>query len=111
MPEFHLSFFLLGCLGGMLPDVLRIIRNRSRARIPAYLKQGNFWLGLILLICVGGLTAWLLSSGNAKDALIYGYASPQVLSQLAASVQTERVERGVGEAEEGPFNLLKWWRS
>lgn len=111
MPEFNLPFFLLGCLGGVLPDILRIIRNKNTGRLPATFKKGGFWLGVVLQIGVGGLTAWILSSANAKDALIYGYASPQVLSQLAAGLKTERAERGVGEVEERPFNLLRWWGS
>lgn len=112
MPTFNLSLFLLGCLGGLLPDILRLIRNRHKMSIPVYLKKLNFWLGTILLVAVGGLTAWILSAETAKDALIYGFASPQILSQLAASTRSERVERGENDRErEAPFNLLKWWDS
>lgn len=108
MPTFNLSIFLLGCVGGLLPDILRIIRNRYRVQIPAYLRQTNFLIGVILLVLVGGLTAWILGSESAKDALIYGYASPQILSQLAAGATSERVERS--ERKRIPFSLMKWWR-
>ncbi len=137
MPTFDLPFFLLGCLGGLMPDILRLIRNRHRIDIPKYLGTFNFWLGTILLVGVGGLTAWLLNAGTAKDALIYGFASPQLLSQLAASATTERVERGVIDREltatlasepdarvrtllqrinaaktiDTSFNLMRWWSS
>ena len=111
MPEFNLPFFLLGCVGGLLPDILRIIRNRYKTKLPVYLKNPNFWISIVLLVGVGGLTAWILNSLSAKDALIYGYASPQVLSQLASSVRSERVERGVEETEGRPSNLLKYWAS
>lgn len=112
MPAFNSSLFLLGCLGGLLPDILRLIRNRHKIKIPAYLRTLNFWVGTILLVAVGGLTAWILSAETAKDALIYGFASPQILSQLAASARTERVERGGGEEErDTSFSLLKWWDS
>ncbi len=112
MPAFDLPLFLFGCLGGLLPDVLRIIRNRRKIRLPNYLRKLNFWLGTLLLVGVGGLTAWILSAETAKDALIYGFASPQILSQLAASVQTGRVERGMNEeAGEFSFGLLQWWGS
>lgn len=112
MPAFNLSLFLLGCLGGLLPDILRLIRNRHKIRIPTYLGKLNFWMGTILLVAVGGLTAWILSAETAKDALIYGFASPQILSQLAASARLERVERGVNDqTREVQFNLLKWWDS
>ena len=113
MPEFQLSFFLLGCLGGVLPDILRLIRNKDKGNIPDYLKKGGFWLGLVLQVGVGGLTAWILSSTTAKDALIYGYAAPQVLTQLASALKSERVERVVSETTAAPrkFNLLSWWGS
>lgn len=112
MPAFNSSLFLLGCLGGLLPDILRLIRNRRKIKIPAYLRTLNFWVGTILLVAVGGLTAWILSAETAKDALIYGFASPQILSQLAVSARSERVERGGGEKErDTSFSLLKWWDS
>jgi len=110
MPAFSLSLFLLGCLGGLLPDLLRIVRNRHKVHMPAYLRKGNFWLGAVLLVLVGGLAAWVLGAASAKDALIYGYASPQLFSHLAGSLSSEAVERG-GKPREAPFNLLKWWAS
>ena len=136
MPTFDLPFFLLGCLGGLMPDILRLIRNRHKVDIPKYLSTFNFWLGTILLVGVGGLTAWLLNAETAKDALIYGFASPQLLSQLAASATPERVERGINDQMliellpqndmktrtllqrinatkmiDTSFNLMRWWGS
>jgi hypothetical protein len=96
-----LTVFLLGCVGGVLPDALRIIRNRYEMAIPAYLKTLNFWLGLV-------------QAQTPKDALIYGYASPAILSQLAAGLTPRRAERGVArmpEAGEAHFRLLRWWGS
>ncbi len=110
MPTFDPILFLLGCVGGVLPEVLRIIRNMHEVDIPSYLGKWGFWLGMILLILVGGVTAWALASANAKDALIYGYASPQILSQLAGGLIPENPQhRGPGQKPD--FNLFKWWRS
>jgi hypothetical protein len=119
MPEFNLLFFLLGCLGGLLPDILRAIRNRRKMSLPQYFKKATFWLGTLLLVAVGGLTAWILSAETAKDALIYGFASPQILSQIAGSAAPEGTERGESHPEgsetdkdrEVKFDLMKWWRS
>jgi hypothetical protein len=107
MASFNLSIFLLGCLGGLLPDILRIIRNRYTIDVPIYLKNINFWIGIALLVAIGGLTAWVLNAETMKDALIYGYASPQILSQLAASTSSERVERG--SYDQKAFELRRWW--
>lgn len=103
--------FLLGCLGGLLPDLLRIIRNRYEVNLPAYFKNFNFWLGFVLLVLVGGVTAWILKPEQVKDAIIYGYASPAILSQLAASASPPQVEKDVRDVKETVFKLLGWWRS
>ena len=68
MPNFVLGLFLLGCLGGAVPDLLRIIKNRYKANLPKYLRSANFWIGLVILIGIGGLTAWILEATTAKDA-------------------------------------------
>jgi hypothetical protein len=112
MPAFDVSLFLLGCLGGILPDLLRFIRNRNKLHMPAYFSKATFWLGVILLVGVGGLTAWVLTASTAKDALLYGYASPQILSQLAAGVQTARAQRGGSDTSgRAPVGVLTWWGS
>jgi hypothetical protein len=123
MPAFDVSYFLLGCLGGVLPDALRLARNRYETEVLDYLKRLNFWLGLLMLALVGGLTAWIFGLTSAKDALIYGYAAPAVISQLVASIapggSDQPTVRGgaVGAARsmapaagKGELNLLKWWR-
>ncbi len=110
MPAFDLSLFLFGCLGGVFPEVLRIIRNMHSEDVLSYLAKWQFWLGVVLLIIVGGVTAWVMTAASDKDALVYGYASPQILSQLAGAVAPEPPpHQGPGRKPE--FNLFKWWRS
>ena len=111
MSQFNLTLFLLGCVGGLLPDALRIIRNRYKKNIPAYLKRLNFWLGVMLWAAIGGLVAWVLGATQAKDALIFGYAAPQLLSQLGAEAwaQLQPADRGAKGPED--FSLPIWWAS
>ncbi|MGB7539439.1 MAG: hypothetical protein WBM17_12945 [Anaerolineales bacterium] len=122
MPAFDLSFFLVGCLGGLLPDALRLARNRYQTKVLDYLKTVNFWLGLLMLALVGGLTVWVLGLTSAKDALIYGYAAPAVISQLVASITPNAdgkpaVRGGPAPArnpqtpaKQGGLNLIRWWK-
>jgi hypothetical protein len=123
MPAFNLAIFLIGCLGGLLPDALRIARNRYEIKVLDYLARPQFWLGVLILALVGGLTAWVFDLAAAKDALIYGYAAPAVISQLVASIMPDGQKlstlrgatggpmRSMAPAEpQGAFNLLKWWR-
>ena len=113
MPPFVFSLVVVGCAGGLLPDVLRLIKHRYQADIPAYLQRPNFWLGVVLLAAIGGLAAWALAAGTARDALIYGYAAPQLFSELVGGATVARPERGGGEPGPGgappPFSLLRWW--
>lgn len=90
---FDPTVFIFGCVGGLLPDVLRIAKNRYDPSLPTYLKSLNFWLGVAFLVVMGGLAAWLLTKALTPpgtdpylwNALIYGYSAPQLLSAAAGA--------------------------
>ena len=44
----------------------------------------------VILVLIGGATAWILGATSAKDALIIGYTSPQIISQLVGSATAQR---------------------
>lgn len=108
MSPFDAPLFIVGCVGGLLPDILRIIKNRYGGRFPSYLRQPNFWLGLILLVGLGGLAAWVLGATQVKEALIFGYAAPQLFSKLMAE---SNVLADRGTTDRGEFRLRTWWAS
>jgi hypothetical protein len=103
MAPFNLSLFVLGCGAGLLPDALRIIKNRHEPQLPAYLRAANFWLGVVLLAALGGIVTWALGAQSVKEALAYGFAAPEIISRLAAKYVAE-VDRG-----EAAFDLRQWW--
>lgn len=117
MPTFTLAIFLIGCLGGLLPDILRLIKNRYNPTLPPYLSKSYFWIGLGLQVLVGGLTAWLFEAETAKYAVVFGYAAPQFLSQLVAGTlaKAQPVDRSVTTAEskasEQPMTIARWLAS
>jgi hypothetical protein len=106
MPPVHTSLILFGCLGGLLPDVLRLIRSRYDGALPAYLRSGAFWLGLALLAVVGGFTAWLAGATEIQQALAYGFGAPEVISRLAANPRS--AERALPRGAPS-FSLRSWW--
>lgn len=108
MTSFDLCLFGLGCFGGLLPDILRFIKNRHNSNLPSYLKRINFWLGVILMVVLGGLAAWLMQATDAKEAVTFGFAAPQVFSSLAAKSKGV-VDRGAMEPSK--FGLRTWWGS
>ena len=75
----------LGCVGGMLPDVLRLVSNRYDTQIPAYLKSPMFWVGFVFLVTLGGGVAVLLGAENAKQALEVRPESAGFQQQAATS--------------------------
>lgn len=76
------SIVALGCLGGALPDLIRIIQNRYKTELPDYLKSINFAIGFILLIALGGFAAWLGEAKAVKEALAYGFGAPEIISRM-----------------------------
>lgn len=82
MPPLNWTTIIFGCVGGLIPDILRIIQNRHNTRLPDYLKTGSFWLGLILLFLLGGFVAWLAGASTVKDALAFGFGGPEIISKL-----------------------------
>ena len=105
MPELNWSIIVLGCVGGMLPDVLRTINNRFDKKIPSYLKRPLFWIGFFLLVAIGGFAAWLFGATTAKDAVIYGFAAPELISRLISEAKAPPTpQKGTTE-----FNLRNWW--
>ncbi len=114
MPTFHSDMFLLGCAGGLLPDVLRLIKNRYEKLEKVYL-QPSFWLGLALLVGLGGLCAWLGGATDFKAALAFGYGAPEAISKLLSASGTTGTAstltaHGLVSPLPEKFNLLHWWK-
>jgi len=104
---------LLGMAGGLLPDVVRVVRERYDAAVPAFLRNPKFYISLVLGVLLGGFAAWLLQAGSAKDAVIYGFAAPELLTRLASTAAPGAegtVLRGeTPSAAKRRASLLDWW--
>lgn len=129
MLEFNYTIFVLGCIGGLLPDILRIVNNRHERDLPEYFGYKNFWLSIVLLTLLGGFAAYLLGAADVKQALAYGFTAPEIFSRFSAgrkgtsfseqipdtpggSTSPEREERLAGETEKSrSFTLREWWAS
>jgi hypothetical protein len=99
------TIFLIGCSGGLIPDVLRIVQRRHEAELPAYMFSANFWIGLVLLVVIGGLAAVLAQAIDWKQALSIGYAGPEFLSRAFAS-------KPITLAGGGALAVVRrWWPS
>lgn len=56
---------VLGAVGGVLPDIIRIIRKRFEAT-PAYVKRGAYWLSVGFLAIVGAVASVAAHAGTAR---------------------------------------------
>jgi hypothetical protein len=74
-----------GCVGGAIPDAIRIVQGRYSGPLPGYVWTVNFWLGFILLLLLGGFASWLGDAKAIKEALAYGFAAPEIISRLLSS--------------------------
>jgi len=105
------SLIAVGCVGGLLPDIIRIIKNRHSGELPTFFRMSSFWLGLVGLVILGGLAVWVLGAAHPREALIIGFTAPEVFSNLAAESQGS-MERGAmdrGTRDTKGFSLRKWW--
>jgi hypothetical protein len=106
MPTTDWTMILIGCAGGLIPDALRIVKNRYEPQVPEYLRSITFWIGLLLLVIFGGLAAWLGEAANVKQALAYGFAAPEFISRILS-----RGKAATPAAEgEGKLSLREWWK-
>lgn len=96
--------FGLGCIGGLLPDVIRLIQGRYKPELPGYLGGANFWIGLILAVILGGFAAIWGNSTNTVQALACGFSAPEIITKLLSSSK----ELSAGPPSP-PARLRRFW--
>ena len=75
---------LLGCGGGVLPDIMGIVKARH-GKPPTYLKNPFFWISLFILAIVGGGVSYLAEPTRVIEALSFGYSAPTLISKVFGS--------------------------
>ena len=71
---------LFGCAGGLLPDILGVVKERHGPP-PEYLSRRFFWISLLILAGIGGLVSYLSDPARLIDALAIGYSAPTIISK------------------------------
>lgn len=102
-----MKLLLVGCAGGVIPDLIRFAKSRYDTSIADYLKHWNFWLGLLVLVALGGLAVVFGDPATTTQALALGYAAPEFFSRLVAEQPAKRIEEGVQQPE--AFSVRRWW--
>lgn len=103
---------LVGAAGGLLPDAVRVFRERHDPAVPPFLKSPKFYVSLLIGVGLGALVTFLLAASNAKEAVAYGFAAPELLTKLAGSTKSpERtsVDRGAPQIKKRSLTIWEWW--
>jgi len=99
----------LGCAGGLLPDVLRLVDGRYGPP-PEYLGRAIFWTSLVILTLIGGLAAYLVQPASVAEALAVGFSAPEILSKLLRREPTPPSALPPNaSAAAKPTSLRAWW--
>lgn len=99
---------LLGALGGLIPDIVRVVRNRYDPTLPVYLKSIVFYVGLVLGMALGALASVLLHAQTPQEALALGFGAPEILTRLLGGQPAAALPKA-GTAAAVPRTLGRWW--
>ena len=102
-----LEIFGLGCLGGVIPDVLRLIKGRHDGA-PGYLKEWFFWVMFAVLVLIGGLAAYCGQATGAKEAVAFGFAAPEIISRAFGGSDADRGAPS-GSGTNVFRKIRSWW--
>lgn len=99
---------LLGALGGVLPDFIKVIRKRFET-MPTYLGRRFYWLNVAFLAIVGAIASAIAHPGTIHEALAYGAGSLAILTQALG----QNDEQHLGDAEQVGLvrQIRAWWGS
>ncbi len=105
---------LMGALGGLLPDILRIVKSRHDPQLQPYLRSIMFWVGVLLAVAVGAVAAALAGATSVREALAYGFGAPEVLTRILSTAgqpaPPAKAPEGVAAlARSGRPTLGNWW--
>ncbi|HYP24478.1 MAG TPA: hypothetical protein VEV43_12965 [Actinomycetota bacterium] len=84
MPLSDGTAFLFGCIGGALPDVVKLIQ--SKTEMPTYLKKPWWYVVFVITVALGGLVAGFLLEPNTRvDAVAYGFSALEIIRRIGGS--------------------------
>jgi len=106
MPSWELTVF--GAVGGAIPDLLRLLALRREDAAPDFVTGGVVWLSFIVSIWLG---AWSAHTAHSiLEAIVTGYACPQLLSKLLSDRHAERQPLAAYRLGiPGVWRIQRWW--
>lgn len=106
------TIIALGCVGALLPDLIRIAKSHNDPSLPAFLKTGHFAISLAAMVILGGVAAMLFEPDRPMEALAFGYGGPELLSRvLAAPPEKHAPPKPIAPPKGGGTltSVRRWW--
>jgi hypothetical protein len=97
MPEWNFTHFLLGCVGAIAPEIVRLFTMRNN---PDRFKWSWFYLIISLLFAaLGGVFAVYLGAPNPAGPIYTGLTTPVFINKaLAGASGSKKLKAVEGEA-------------
>jgi hypothetical protein len=104
------QLLLCGAVGGAVPDLLRWLALRREATSTDFATKGVVWLSFIISIWLGTATVYSAQTTHVWEAILLGYATPQLLSKLLSD--RNAVEQPLAVYRLGipaVWRIQRWW--
>ena len=82
------QFFLIGCVGAIAPEILRLYRLRNTLK---FSWSWSYILISIAFILLGGFVSYILEPSNNYAAFYSGVGTPFIINAIAKETQTQEI--------------------
>lgn len=103
------SLILWGAFGGLLPDIIRLVKNRFTGEFAEFYRSTAYWTGLILSSFLGGLVVFLLKPQDIIYALSLGYFAPKIITSILSHHVPASAKQELTESDQGKIKIWHWW--
>ena len=78
------NFFLIGCVGAIAPEILRLYRLRNSLKFT--LSWGYIFISIVFVL-LGGFVAYILEPSNNYAAFYSGVGTPFIINAITKETQ------------------------
>jgi len=97
-----------GALGGVLPDLIKIVRKRFESA-PVYFKSVFYWVNLLILAMLGAGVAIWRKPHDILEAITFGAAALTFLTQALGL--SDNAKHLGAEKTDMVTRIRRWWGS